>query len=209
MLFVALVCSAFSSYLDIPPPPERPLRFKTKEQIENYLKAVKDYYDAFKIKLVRRNEPFNDLSLQHLINQINNEEPEEDDLMGHAYPRRRFRVRRSVKQAAWSSRFSLAWSKTIGVFAFCSLTFSLSLSLFNILSLWRTISIFFISILSDLVSRSIDQAWGVGIKNAQSSFPLQSLTFRNRTTRSSPLTGFRWATQRLSTTSLLNWSTIA
>ena len=30
------------------------MRFKTKEQIETYLKAVKDYYDAFKIKLVRR-----------------------------------------------------------------------------------------------------------------------------------------------------------
>ena len=56
LLFVALVSCAFSSYLDIPPPPERPFRFKTKEQIENYLKAVKDYYDAFKIKLVRRSE---------------------------------------------------------------------------------------------------------------------------------------------------------
>lgn len=56
LLFVALVSCALSSYLDIPPPPERPLRFKTKEQIENYLKSVKDYYDAFKIKLVRRND---------------------------------------------------------------------------------------------------------------------------------------------------------
>lgn len=54
LLFVALVSCALSSYLDIPPPPERPLRFKTREQIENYLKAIKDYYDAFKIKLVRR-----------------------------------------------------------------------------------------------------------------------------------------------------------
>ncbi|CAM4779391.1 unnamed protein product [Rotaria magnacalcarata] len=54
LLFVALVSCALSSYLDIPPPPERPLRFKTREQIETYLKAIKDYYDAFKIKLVRR-----------------------------------------------------------------------------------------------------------------------------------------------------------
>ena len=50
-----------SSYLDIPPPPQRPLRFKTREQIENYLRAIKDYYDAFKIKLVRREIPVYDL----------------------------------------------------------------------------------------------------------------------------------------------------
>lgn len=54
VLFLAIVSCTLSSYLDIPPPPERPMRFKTKEQIETYLKAVKDYYDAFKIKLVRR-----------------------------------------------------------------------------------------------------------------------------------------------------------
>ncbi len=54
VLLFAFVSCTLSSYLDIPPPPERPMRFKTKEQIENYLKAVKDYYDAFKIKLVRR-----------------------------------------------------------------------------------------------------------------------------------------------------------
>lgn len=56
VLFFALVSCILSSYLDIPPPPERPVRFKTKEQIENYLKAVKDYYDAFKVKLVRRDD---------------------------------------------------------------------------------------------------------------------------------------------------------
>jgi hypothetical protein len=55
-LFLAIVSCTLSSYLDIPPPPERPMRFKTKEQIETYLKAVKDYYDAFKIKLVRRDQ---------------------------------------------------------------------------------------------------------------------------------------------------------
>lgn len=59
LLLLAFVSCTISSYLDIPPPPERPTRFKTKEQIEQYLKAVKDYYDAFKIKLVRReNEHF-------------------------------------------------------------------------------------------------------------------------------------------------------
>lgn len=54
VLAFAFVSCTLSSYLDIPAPPERPMRFKTKEQIENYLKAVKDYYDAFKVKLVRR-----------------------------------------------------------------------------------------------------------------------------------------------------------
>lgn len=54
VLISAIVSCTLSSYLDIPPPPERPIRFKSKEQIETYLKAVKDYYDAFKIKLVRR-----------------------------------------------------------------------------------------------------------------------------------------------------------
>ncbi|CAF0924095.1 unnamed protein product [Rotaria sordida] len=62
-----------SSYLDIPPPPERPLRFKTKEQIEHYLKAVKDYYDAFKIKLVRRQDAFNDV-YSNMDKSINDEE---------------------------------------------------------------------------------------------------------------------------------------
>ncbi|CAF0996287.1 unnamed protein product [Adineta ricciae] len=56
VLLFALVSCILSSYLDIPPPPERPIRFKTKEQIESYLKAVKDYYDAFKVKLVRRDD---------------------------------------------------------------------------------------------------------------------------------------------------------
>lgn len=65
VLFFAFVSCILSSYLDIPPPPSRPMRFKTKEQIETYLKSVKDYYDAFKIKLVRRenflsNEDLND-----------------------------------------------------------------------------------------------------------------------------------------------------
>ncbi|CAM4747434.1 unnamed protein product [Rotaria magnacalcarata] len=60
-VFFALASCILSSYLDIPPPPERPSRFKTKEQIENYLKAVKDYYDAFKVKLVRRENELDDL----------------------------------------------------------------------------------------------------------------------------------------------------
>ncbi|CAF2975124.1 unnamed protein product [Rotaria socialis] len=60
-LFFALASCILSSYLDIPPPPERPSRFKTKEQIANYLKAVKDYYDAFRVKLVRRESELDDL----------------------------------------------------------------------------------------------------------------------------------------------------
>ncbi len=81
LLFVALVSCALSSYLDIPPPPERPLRFKTKEQIETYLKAVKDYYDAFKIKLVRRDESLNEIftSLNKPINDDSNNNDDDDD----------------------------------------------------------------------------------------------------------------------------------
>ncbi|CAF2512627.1 unnamed protein product [Rotaria sp. Silwood2] len=73
VIFFALASCMLSSYLDIPPPPERPLRFKTKEQIEQYLKAVKDYYDAFKIKLVRRQNTFNDF-YSNLDKSINDEE---------------------------------------------------------------------------------------------------------------------------------------
>lgn len=71
VLFFAFVSCTLSSYLDIPPPPERPIRFKTKEQIETYLKSVKDYYDAFKIKLVRRNE---DIDKNKLINEDLNDQ---------------------------------------------------------------------------------------------------------------------------------------
>ena len=54
MLF-ALISCMLSSYFHISPPPQRPLRFETREQIEkNYVIAIKDYYDTFKIKLVRR-----------------------------------------------------------------------------------------------------------------------------------------------------------
>ena len=74
LLLVALLSCAFSSYLDIPPPPERPLRFKTKEQIETYLKAVKDYYDAFKIKLVRRESLFNDADSNQLDRSVPRDE---------------------------------------------------------------------------------------------------------------------------------------
>ncbi|CAF3502660.1 unnamed protein product [Rotaria sp. Silwood1] len=73
IIFFALASCMLSSYLDIPPPPERPLRFKTKEQIEQYLKAVKDYYDAFKIKLVRRQNAYDDL-YSNLDKSINDEE---------------------------------------------------------------------------------------------------------------------------------------
>ena len=71
LVFVALVTSALSSYLEIPPPPERPVRFKTKEQIETYLKAVKDYYDAFKIKLVRRQDLYRDSDSAIDIDELN------------------------------------------------------------------------------------------------------------------------------------------
>ena len=105
LLLAALLSCAFSSYLDIPPPPERPLRFKTKEQIESYLKAVKDYYDAFKIKLVRRENLFNnadsnqvDRSVPHDENPTNADDYEQIyHLLEHAEnltPRRRFRMKR-------------------------------------------------------------------------------------------------------------------
>jgi hypothetical protein len=84
LLFVALVSCALSSYLDIPPPPERPLRFKTKEQIETYLKAVKDYYDAFKIKLVRRQNSLRDFysPLDRMTNDDSNDDDDIDDDYG-------------------------------------------------------------------------------------------------------------------------------
>ncbi|UJR15919.1 hypothetical protein I4U23_002840 [Adineta vaga] len=107
LLFIAFVSCALSSYLDIPPPPERPLRFKTKEQIETYLKAVKDYYDAFKIKLVRRE---NSLDTYSHMNQLsaddsNGMDDDDDDeqqqtiyylnqLPANSYFRRRYKVRR-------------------------------------------------------------------------------------------------------------------
>merc|ERR1711939_203890 len=103
LLFIALVSCALSSYLDIPPPPERPLRFKTKEQIETYLKAVKDYYDAFKIKLVRRD---NDIysHLNKLTTDDSNGMDDYDDeqqtvyylnqLPSKSYFRRRYKVKR-------------------------------------------------------------------------------------------------------------------
>ena len=101
LLFVALVTCAFSSYLDIPPPPERPLRFKTKEQIENYLKAVKDYYDAFKIKLVRRENSLHDVFLQldKPTNDDSNDDDDDDDEYQRIYysnqlPRNSFTQRR-------------------------------------------------------------------------------------------------------------------
>lgn len=103
LLFVALVTCALSSYLDIPPPPERPLRFKTKEQIETYLKAVKDYYDAFKIKLVRRENSFQDI-YSIFDKQINDDSNNNDDdyqgiyytnqLPRNSYIRRRYRLNR-------------------------------------------------------------------------------------------------------------------
>jgi len=107
LLFVALVACALSSYLDIPPPPERPLRFKTKEQIETYLKAVKDYYDAFKIKLVRREnslQDFNSILTKPINDDSNNFDDDEDDddqtiyyfnqLPRNSYNRRRYRIKR-------------------------------------------------------------------------------------------------------------------
>jgi hypothetical protein len=108
LLFVALVSCALSSYLDIPPPPERPLRFKTKEQIETYLKAVKDYYDAFKIKLVRRENSLYDFysQLDKMTNDDSNNDDEDDDyndderinylnqLPRNSYIRRRYKIKR-------------------------------------------------------------------------------------------------------------------
>lgn len=111
-LFVTIASCALSSYLDIPPPPERPLRFKTKEQIENYLRAVKDYYDAFKIKLVRRDNFFSDFSNPQATMARDNEDSGDvgdsslrdyqsfyhlKGLPENSYFQRRFRVQRSVK----------------------------------------------------------------------------------------------------------------
>ena len=79
VLFTAIVSCTLSSYLDIPPPPERPTRFKSKEQIENYLKAVKDYYDAFKIKLVRRDY----LSHHPAWNNDQSSSNDDDDKIDH------------------------------------------------------------------------------------------------------------------------------
>jgi len=104
LLFVGLVTCVLSSYLDIPPPPERPLRFKTKEQIETYLKAVKDYYDAFKIKLVRRENSFHDFYslLNKPTNDDSNNDADDDDHQGiyyinqlprNSYRRRRYRIK--------------------------------------------------------------------------------------------------------------------
>lgn len=76
ILAFALVSCTLSSYLDIPAPPERPMRFKTKEQIENYLKAVKDYYDAFKVKLVRRENLL--LSSQDNFDQSTSNDDDDD-----------------------------------------------------------------------------------------------------------------------------------
>lgn len=87
LLFVTLVTSALSSYLEIPPPPERPSRFKTKEQIETYLKAVKDYYDAFKIKLVRREDFLQDFDSTIDTDDLN-------QLPRNSYTRRRERINR-------------------------------------------------------------------------------------------------------------------
>lgn len=107
LLFVALVSCALSSYLDIPPPPERPARFKTKEQIEAYLKAVKDYYDAFKIKLVRRENSLHDfyslLDKSTNDDSNNNDDDDDDDyqriysfndLPRNSYIRRRYKIKR-------------------------------------------------------------------------------------------------------------------
>jgi hypothetical protein len=102
LLFIALVSCALSSYLEIPPPPERPARFKTKEQIETYLKAVKDYYDAFKIKLVRRENSLQDF-YSLLDKPTNNYDDIDDDdetdyylnqLPRNSYIRRRYRINR-------------------------------------------------------------------------------------------------------------------
>ena len=84
VLVFALVSCTLSSYLDIPAPPERPMRFKTKEQIETYLKAVKDYYDAFKVKLVRRDSNIYDQDFN--IDRLNNDDLSEQlDLFKRFY----------------------------------------------------------------------------------------------------------------------------
>jgi hypothetical protein len=105
LLFIVLVSCALSSYLDIPPPPERPLRFKTKEQIETYLKAVKDYYDAFKIKLVRRENSLQDFYslLNKPIDDYSNNDDDDDNYPAiysfnqsprNSHIRRRYRIKR-------------------------------------------------------------------------------------------------------------------
>jgi len=79
LLLVSFVTCIFSSYLDIPSPPRRPDRFKTREQIEDYLKAVKDYYDAFKIKLVRRQDALTDLYTSLNVDNENNQQDEDEN----------------------------------------------------------------------------------------------------------------------------------
>ena len=63
----------------------RPLRFKTREQIETYLKAVKDYYDAFKIKLVRRNSPYMDDDFFSSIGHDNESDSDSDSSSENVY----------------------------------------------------------------------------------------------------------------------------
>ena len=84
VLLFAIVSCTLSSYLDIPPPPERPMRFKTKEQIETYLKAVKDYYDAFKIKLVRREDSLADFHSSQL-DKASNDDDNDDEFNEHLH----------------------------------------------------------------------------------------------------------------------------
>ncbi len=84
VLVFAFVSCTLSSYLDIPAPPERPIRFKTKEQIETYLKAVKDYYDAFKVKLVRRENAMLDYD-SNLARLTQDDLNDESDLLKKLY----------------------------------------------------------------------------------------------------------------------------
>ncbi|CAF1652333.1 unnamed protein product, partial [Didymodactylos carnosus] len=80
IIFTILTC-ALASYLDIPKPPQRPQRFKTRQQIVDYLKAVKDYYDAFKIKLVRREDILSKLysNLENSDKIINNKDNQQSN----------------------------------------------------------------------------------------------------------------------------------
>ena len=88
LLFFALFVYAQSSYLHIPPPPARPLRFKTREQVANYLRSIKNYYDAFQVKLVRRDTSVYDTHskiVKTINHEYNHQNGDDNELIDHNF----------------------------------------------------------------------------------------------------------------------------